>query len=210
MKTDLHNQNAEKIGDIDLKDDIFQVEVNDKVLAQYVYIYLSNQRQGNANTKTKAEVRGGGKKPWKQKGTGRARAGTIRSPIWRGGGVTHGPTSDVNWTRKTTKSFRKSAIKNALSKVAKNESLKVVDTFNFDKEKSLTKQAVDIVSKFGQPKKILFVSGEKDQLLVNSFANLKKAKVLPVNELNPYNILNSGVLVLDQKALEFINQTWGK
>lgn len=209
MKVDLYNQKAEKVGDVELNDSIFNAKVNDKVLAQYVYIYLSNQRQGNANTKDKSEVRGGGKKPFAQKGTGRARAGSTRSPIWKGGGVTHGPTSEVNWTRKTTKSFRKSSIKNALSKVAQNETLRLVKNFEVNSKEALTKQAVDMIKSFGAPKKITLVSGERNEDLINSFSNLKKAQVIAVNELNAYNILNSGMLVLDEKALEFINQTWG-
>ena len=209
MKADLYSQKAKKVGDVELSDSIFNAEVNNKVLAQYVYIYLSNQRQGNANTKDKSEVRGGGKKPFAQKGTGRARAGSTRSPIWSGGGVTHGPTSEVNWKRKTTKSFRKSAIKNALSKLNKESNLKVVDAIEV-KEGNLTKQALDIVKDFGNPKKITIVAGENNKNLINSFSNLKTANVIAANELNAYDILNSGILVIDQKALEFINNNWGK
>lgn len=210
MKADLYNQKAEKVGSVDLSDSVFNAEVNDKVLAQYVYIYRSNQRQSTANTKNKAEVRGGGKKPWKQKGTGRARAGSSRSPIWRGGGVTHGPTADVNWKRKTTKSFRRSAFESAFSKVNKAESVKIVDQFQFDSEKALTKQAIDLVKNFGSPKKLTIVSGENNKDLVNSFSNLDKMNVVFVNELNPYTVLNSGMLLVDQKALEYINKNWSK
>lgn len=210
MKADLYNQKAEKVGSVDLSDSVFNAEVNDKVLAQYIYIYRSNQRQSTANTKNKAEVRGGGKKPWKQKGTGRARAGSSRSPIWRGGGVTHGPTADVNWKRKTTKSFRRSAFESAFSKVNKAESVKIVDQFQFDSEKALTKQAIDLVKNFGSPKKLTIVSGENNKDLVNSFSNLDKMNVVFVNELNPYTVLNSGMLLVDQKALEYINKNWSK
>jgi large subunit ribosomal protein L4 len=210
MKTDLYNQKAEKVGSVDLSESLFNSDVNDKVLAQYVYIYRSNQRQSTANTKNKAEVRGGGKKPWKQKGTGRARAGSSRSPIWRGGGVTHGPTSDVNWKRKTTKSFRRSAFESAFSKVNKADAVKVIDQFQFDSEKALTKQALDLVKSFGAPKKLTIVSGENNKDLINSFSNLDRMNVVFVNELNPYTILNAGMLLVDQKALEYINKNWSK
>src|SRR5690606_3656947 len=145
MKAKVYNQKAEEVKSIELNDLVFNKDVNDKVLAQYTYIYLSNQRQGNANTKDKSEVRGGGKKPWRQKGTGRARAGSSRSPLWRGGGVTFGPTSNVNWKKLTTKAFRKNAMRNALSKVAKENLLKIVDEFKLDADKALTKQAVNII-----------------------------------------------------------------
>lgn len=209
MKADLFNQKGKVVGDIEVRDDIFGKDVNEKVLAQYVYIYLSNQRQGNANTKNKAEVRGGGRKPWRQKGTGRARVGTIRSPIWRGGGVTHGPTSDVNWKKNTTKTFRRSAIANALSKMMKSNFVKFVDSIEVDEKKPLTKQALDIVNAFDNPKKITILTGDlENKSLPKSFSNLEKKSVKAVNELNAYDILNSGVLLIDQKALEFINKTW--
>lgn len=210
MKADLLNQKGKVIESLEINDEIFNSEVNDKVLSQYVYIYLSNQREGNANVKDKSEVSGGGKKPWKQKGTGRARVGSSRSPIWRGGGITHGPTSEVNWKKKTTRSFRKSAIINALSKVQKSNMIKFIDSVAIDSTKPMTKQAIDILKAFETPKKVSIVLGEKNSEVLNSFSNIKNTKVIVANELNAYDVLNSGLLVLDKKAVDYITNTWGK
>ncbi|CAG1771971.1 partial 50S ribosomal protein L4, partial [uncultured bacterium] len=140
MNLPVFNQKAKKIEEIEVNDSVFNAPVNDKVLAQYVYVYLSNQRESNAHTKDRSEVRGGGKKPWKQKGTGRARVGSIRSPIWKGGGVTFGPTNQTNWKRKLTKSFKAAAFRNAFSKLNKAGLLNIIDGFEI-KEPS-TKEAV--------------------------------------------------------------------
>jgi large subunit ribosomal protein L4 len=210
MKADLFNQNAKVIDQVEIDDSVFNSVVNTKVISQYVYTYLSNQRQGNANTKDKSEVSGGGKKPWSQKGTGNARAGSIRSPIWRGGGITHGPTNDVNWRKKTTKKFRKAAIRSAFSQIAKSGMIKVVDTFMIDESKPLTKQAIDTLNSFGNPRKVTLITAEKNVNLLNSFSNINNAKVSLINEINAYDVLNGGMLLIEQKALDYINKNWAK
>ncbi len=209
MKLPVFNQKAKEVSEIEVNDSVFASKVNDKVLAQYVYSYLSNQREGNAQTKGRAEVRGGGKKPWNQKGTGRARAGSIRSPIWRGGGVTFGPTNQVNWKKKTTKSFRASAFRNAFSKLVNEGTLRIVDEVSVDEKKPLTKQAIDLAKNFDKAKKILVVAAEKKPALINSVANLKKSKVVLVSELNVYDLLTGGLVLFEQKALDYTNK-WAK
>jgi large subunit ribosomal protein L4 len=210
MKVDLYNQKAKKVGDVDIKDGLIVEKINPKVISQYVYIYLSNQREGNASTKDKSEVSGGGRKPFKQKGTGRARAGSNRSPIWKGGGVTFGPTSSVNWKRKTTKSFRASAIRNVLSHLITNNQLKVVEKFNVEGAEKLTKSAVEMMKNFGVSKKMLIVTAEKNDTLVNSFANISKSNVTTVQELNAYELLNGGTVLLEKEALDYIEKHWAK
>jgi large subunit ribosomal protein L4 len=209
MKLPVYNQKAKEVGDVEVSDSLFASKINDKVLSQYVFIYLSNQRQSNAHTKNRSEVRGGGKKPWKQKGTGRARVGSNRSPIWRGGGVTFGPTNEVNWKKKTTKSFRASAFRNAFSKLAKEGVLRIIDEIKMDEKKPLTKQALDLQKSFDNAKKITVVTSEKNEVLMNSLSNIKKSRAVLVSELNVYDLLNGGSVLIEQKALDYINR-WAK
>ncbi len=209
MKVDVFNQKNKKVSDIEVKDFTEDGKVNNKVLAQYIYIYQSNQRQGNAQTKDRSQVSGGGKKPFAQKGTGKARAGSIRSPIWRGGGITFGPTTGVNWKKKTTKNFRRSALQNAFSKAFKEDIVKIVDEIKF-KEGGLTKQALDVVQNFGNPKKLMIVTLDKNENVLNAFSNVKNAKIIMVNRLNPYELLASGTVLIEQKALDFINEKFNK
>lgn len=197
---------AKKISEIEVNDSVFNSRVNDKVLAQYIYVYLSNQRESNAQTKDRSQVRGGGKKPWKQKGTGRARVGSIRSPIWKGGGVTFGPTNNTNWKRKLTKSFKASAFRNAFSKLNKEGLINIVDSFEI-KEPS-TKEAVDIQKNFENPKKITIITSKKNENLIKSFSNIKKTNVVMVTEVNVYDLLNGGKVLVEKEALDYINNTW--
>lgn len=206
MNLPVVDQKAKKVSEIEVNESVFNSPVNDKVLAQYVYVYLSNQRESNAQTKDKSEVRGGGKKPWAQKGTGRARAGSSRSPIWRGGGVTFGPTNKTNWKRKLTKSFRASAFRNAFSKLNNAGLLNIVDSLEI-KEPS-TKDAIEIQSSFENPKKMMIVTSKKNENLIKSFSNIKKTKVVLISEVNVYDLLNGGKVLLEKETLDYINNTW--
>lgn len=208
MKIDLYNQKAKKVGDVEVTDSIFGVTVNPKVLSQYLFSYLSNQRQSNASTKDRSEVRGGGKKPWKQKGTGRARAGSNRSPLWKGGGVTFGPTSNVNWKKHMTKSFTAAALRNTFSSLVQNEKLKVVDGFDISGDK-LTKAAVEVKENF-EAKKLTVVTATKKDNVIKSFANVTGAKVVLITDLNAHDLLNGGTVLLEQDCLNFINEKWNK
>lgn len=200
------DQKAKKVSEIEANDNVFNSPVNNKVLAQYVYIYLSNQRQSNAQTKDKSEVRGGGKKPWAQKGTGRARAGSSRSPLWKGGGVTFGPSNQTNWKKKLTKSFKAAAFRSAFSKLNKEGLLNVVETIEM-KEPS-TKEALNIRNSFDNPKKMMIVTSKKNENLIKSFSNVEKARVVLVSEMNVYDLLNAGKVLLEKDTLDYINNTW--
>lgn len=205
MKLDIYSQTGKKsTKQADVADQVFGAEVNKDLLSQYVFIYLSNQREAVAHTKDRADVSGGGKKPHAQKGTGRARAGSNRSPIWRHGGVTFGPLNERNWKKSLNKKMRKQALCSAVSMMVKEDKVKVVDTIKLDNEK-LTKQAIELVSNFGNPKKVTLVAAEVNKDLLKAFANLPKAKVALVSELNAYDVLNAGELIFMQDALPFTN-----
>lgn len=206
MNLPVVDQKAKKVSEVEVNESVFNSAVNDNVLAQYVYVYLSNQRESNAQTKDRSEVRGGGKKPWAQKGTGRARAGSSRSPIWRGGGVTFGPTNKTNWKRKLTKSFKAAAFRNAFSKLNKAGLISIVDTLDI-KEPS-TKDAIEIQTNFESPKKMMIVTSKKNENLIKSFSNIKKTKVVLISEVNVYDLLNGGKVLLEKETLDYINNTW--
>lgn len=208
MKVDLYNQNAKKIDKkVDLPDEIFNSEVNEYILSQSVYVYLNNQRESNAHTKDRSEVSGGGKKPWRQKGTGRARAGSSRSPIWKGGGVTFGPTNSRNFKKKLTKNSRMIAFRSSLSKLNSQDLICVVDKIDLNDSK-LTSQASAIVSNF-ETEKITIVAPTVDKKLINAFANIANSNVVYVKELSVYDILNSGKLIILEESLDYISRNWG-
>lgn len=210
MKTKLFNQKGKELEDIEVSETVFNAKVSEKVLSQYVYIYLSNQREGNANVKDKSEVSGGGKKPYNQKGTGRARAGSNRSPIWRKGGVAHGPTNEVNYKLKTTKNFRKAAMQSAFTKVAQSGNLKFVDEISFDEKKGLTKQGLEVLNAFENPKKLLVIGSNLGKSVQMAFSNIKNVIVLPVTKINPYELLRGGTVLVHKAALEYITKNWEK
>ncbi|MDQ6984972.1 MAG: 50S ribosomal protein L4 [Candidatus Dojkabacteria bacterium] len=209
MKVAVYNQKGVELEKMDIDDSVFGVEVNDKVISQYVYSYLSNQRQSNAHTKDRSEVRGGGAKPWRQKGTGRARFGSSRNPIWRKGGVAFGPTNERNWKKKMNKSFLKSAMRNALSSKLATD-MKVVDSIVIDEKSPMTKQALEVKSAFENPNKMTIITAEVNKTLINSFSNIQKSHVRFIGELNAYDILNGGLIVIEKEAVELLNKKLSK
>lgn len=203
MKVTVFDLKGKETKKIDLDGSVFNAEANEKVISQYVYAYLANQRQANAHTKDRSEVRGGGRKPWRQKGTGRARFGSSRNPIWRKGGVTFGPRNNRNWKKALNRKFVKSAMRSALSSLG-SDNLKVIIPITFDDKKPLTKQALEIVEAFGYPSKITIVTNEKNEVLLKACANLSSVKATRVQELNAYDILNSGMLMLDEESIKIL------
>jgi len=145
MNYPLYNQNADKVGSVSLPDKVFGLPMNEDLLQQVVISQMSNKRQNIAHTKERGDVRGGGKKPWKQKGTGRARHGSIRSPIWKGGGVTFGPRNDKNFKKKINKKMAHKALLVALSSKVKDKELIIIDGLNFDNWK--TKEMAGVINK---------------------------------------------------------------
>lgn len=199
------DKTGKKVSDIELKDEIFAIEPNKSAMHLVVVNYLANQRQGAQSTLTRSEVSGGGKKPWKQKGTGRARQGSTRAPQWTHGGIALGPKPrdygfDVN------KKVRRLAMKSALSsKVAADEMI-VVDDFSMDAIK--TKEMANILSAVKAGKKTLIVLPEKNDVLYKSARNIEGTNVSLVNTLNVYDILNCNTIVVLKDAVAKIEEVY--
>ncbi len=191
---------------IELADDIFGIEPNDHAIYLAVKAYLANQRQGTHKAKERGEVRGGGKKPWKQKGRGGARAGTTRSPLWIGGGTIFGPRPR-DYRQNLTKKVKKLARKSALSYKVKDEQLMIVEDFNFEKPK--TKEFIGILDALKiNGKKVLLLTNETSETIYKSGRNIQKVKVLEAAKASTYDILNNQVLVLQKSAVDVINKTF--
>ena len=199
------DKTGKKVSDIELKDEIFAIEPNKSAMHLVVVNYLANQRQGTQSTLTRSEVSGGGRKPWKQKGTGRARQGSTRAPQWTHGGIALGPKPrdygfDVN------KKVRRLAMKSALSsKVAADEMIVVVD-FSMDAIK--TKEMANILSAVKAGKKTLIVLPEKNDVLYKSARNIEGTNVSLVNTLNVYDILNCNTIVVLKDAVAKIEEVY--
>ena len=191
------NSLAEKVGEIDLNDALFSVEVNTGILHEVVCMQRANQRSGNACTKTRGEVSGGGAKPWRQKGTGRARAGSRTSPVWRGGGTVFGP-KPRDYSYSLPKKVRRLALKMALSARNQEGNLVVVDQISLEQAK--TREFVKVMDNF-KFDNCLVVTGEMDEKLGLSARNAVGYKVLPVAGLNVMDILKHSKLMLVQTSL---------
>ncbi len=194
------NQLGEKVGEIELSDEVFSVEVKEHLLHDVVRMQLANRRSANPVTKTRAMVSGGGRKPYRQKGTGRARQGTIRAVQFRGGGVAFGPNGR-KYTIRLNKKVRRAALKSALTLRLASDDLIVVDDIRMERPK--TKQFVEVAEKLSA-RRALYVVGELDDAVALSARNLQALKVLPVAGLNVYDILKYPRLVLTAPAVEKI------
>lgn len=197
-KAALYNIEGKQIGDIDLKDEIFAVEISNAALHMTVKNFLANQRQGTQSTKTRTEVRGGGAKPWKQKGTGRARQGSIRAPQWTGGGVALGP-KPRDYRYALNKKTRRLALKSALTAKVNDNEIMVIDSLKMDEIK--TKKFVEIMKNLKIEKKAFFVTGEKEANLIASANNIPDVKTAIVDTINTYDILNHDILVIEKSAV---------
>uniref|UniRef100_A0A7C3V8U6 Large ribosomal subunit protein uL4 n=1 Tax=Desulfobacca acetoxidans TaxID=60893 RepID=A0A7C3V8U6_9BACT len=197
---DVYNINKEKVGEVDLKDDIFGVEVKPYLLHEVVVWQQACRRKGTASTKTRGEVSGGGRKPWRQKGTGRARAGSTRSPLWRGGGTVFGP-KPRSYAYTLPKKVRRAALKMALSSKLANGQLVVLEDYPFDAPK--TKEFIQVMKNFNL-EKTLFITLDSHKTLELSARNVPYVQVLPSAGLNVYDILRYDHLVLLSPAVAAI------
>lgn len=193
MKVAVYNQKLEPVKEIELPEELFNQELNPDLIHQVVYVLRSNQRRSIANTKTRAEVSGGGKKPWRQKGLGRARHGSIRSPIWVGGGVAHGPRKEKSYERKINKKMKRKALLQLLSaKLKQNRFLILAGELNLTEPK--TKQAEnylkEILKNGKKPKRALLVNDFSSPEQARAFYNLDYLKVIPVKNLNVLDLVN--------------------
>nr|WP_321464843.1 50S ribosomal protein L4 [uncultured Desulfobulbus sp.] len=196
------NTQAEKVGEVELNDSVFNVEVNTGILHEVVCMQRANRRSGNACTKTRGEVRGGGAKPWRQKGTGRARAGSRTSPVWRGGGTVFGP-KPRDYSYSMPKKVKRLALKMALSARNQEGNLVVVDKFELPEIK--TKNFVQVMHTFQFDNCLVVTEGVDDQISLSS-RNAVGYTVLPVEGLNVYDILKHSKLMLIQSSLAKIEE----
>lgn len=205
MKKEILNIDGKASGKkIDLPDEIFGIEPNDHAIYLDVKAHLANKRQGTHKAKERSEVRGGGKKPWKQKGRGGSRAGTSRSPLWVGGGTIFGPRPR-NYRQNLPKKLKKLARKSALSYKVKDDQLILVDDFNFENPK--TKEFVNILNALNlSGKKVLLLTNGNNESVYKAGRNVSKVKILEAEKASTYDILNNQVLVIQKSALETISK----
>ncbi|KEH96651.1 50S ribosomal protein L4 [Clostridium massiliodielmoense] len=201
---DLYNREGQKVGDLQLADTVFAVEVNEDVLHQVVVAQLANKRQGNQSAKTRAEVSGGGKKPWRQKGTGRARQGSIRAPQWIHGGVVFAP-KPRDYKMSIPKSMRRVAMKSALTSKVNEKELVVLESLELDAPK--TKEMVKMINAF-EGKKPLIVVPESNEVIYKSVRNIEGATVVPVNNINVYDILKHDKFIITKEAVSKIEEVY--
>ena len=202
-KIKVKNLQNENIKDLTLNDTVWNIEVNDLVLKKAIDLQLAATRQGTAKTKTRAEVSGGGRKPWKQKGTGRARQGSIRAVQWRGGGIAFGVTPR-DYTFKMNKKERVLALKSALTHKVTDKELVVLDNVNLPTLK--TKDFTNIYQALKLNGKVLFVTAEDNENLFMATRNIDYAYVILANEINVYDIVNSDIMICDESAVKAIEE----
>lgn len=193
---------------ITLDKSVFGVEINQTLIRQALHVHQNNQRQRTAHTKTRSEKRGGGAKPWRQKGTGRARAGSSRSPIWRGGGVAFGPRNEGDSSKKLSKKMRKSAIKSVFSFLASENRIVILPDPVFKKDR-LTKQFHTILFNSGYEGKILVLHAGNDNKLYFGGRNIPGVGVTTTNEVSIHDLLSASWVIILDSALEDISQKWG-
>jgi len=187
MKIDLYTQAGQKKGTADASDAIFGTKINEELIRLAVIRQLANARQAGAHVKHRGEVRGGGRKPWRQKGTGRARFGSSRNPIWRSGGVAFGPRNTRNYTLNMPKKARRAALFSCLSQKAADKQVFALETYVAKEPK--TKEFAQLVEKLPEGRSLLVVLGEKNEVLEKSARNLPNVKTILVNYLNPHDLL---------------------
>jgi len=207
MQTDIYNQQGEKTGQMELPASVFGVKVVSDLLHQVVVCQQANRRQGTANTKGRGEVSGGGKKPWRQKGTGRARHGSTRSPIWKGGGVAFGPTSQKVYKKKIPKTMAKKAILMTLSAKAQKNLLIVVDDLKIAERK--TKLVAKILSNLPSKGKTALVALENyNPAFVAAIRNIPKAGVTQIKDFNALDLLSSMYLIIEKTGIDFLEKKY--
>ncbi|WP_394239326.1 50S ribosomal protein L4 [Niallia oryzisoli] len=202
-KVDLFSQNGSKVSEIELNESVFGIEPNQHVLFEAVVMQRASLRQGTHKTKIRSEVAGGGRKPWRQKGTGRARQGSIRSPQWRGGGTVFGPVPR-SYSYKLPKKVRRLAIKSALSSKVLDENLVVLETLVFDAPK--TKDFKGVLNALSVNSKALIVTADLDENVALSARNIPGVTVLTANGINVLDVLNHDKLIMTKAAVEKVEE----
>jgi large subunit ribosomal protein L4 len=196
---EIKDKNNNIVGKINLKDEVFGLQTKPAVLHEGVKNFLANQRQGTHATKTRGLIRGGGRKPWKQKHTGRARAGSNRSPLWRGGGTTFGP-QPRDYSYNPPKKVKRLAVKTALSLKMAEGAITVIDGFSMDQPK--TKDMIATLKNLGlEGERILIITPQRDAVVTLSARNIPGVKVVRISDLNPYDVMISGRLLMTEEAV---------
>ena len=203
-KTALLSLKGEKIKDIKLNDDVWGITPNDQVIYEHINLTMANARQGSHKVKTRSEVSGGGRKPWRQKGTGNARQGSTRAPHWVGGGVVFGPSSDRNYTKKMNKKERRLALKSALTYKAKANEIVVIE--KFDAETNKTKDMFKLLDGLKLSGKLLIVTTELTENAILATRNIDSIKLILANEINTYDVLYCDKLVITEDALKYVEE----
>lgn len=202
-KLSINNLKGEKVSDITLNSEVFGIEVNELAMKKMVRLQLNASRQGTAKAKTRSEVSGGGRKPWKQKGTGRARQGSIRAAQWRKGGIVFGPTPR-DYSFKINRKERVLALKSALVNKLNEKKLMVIDNLKLDNFK--TKTGVELLNNLKLDGKVLFVASEEAENLYMATRNLNNVLVLFPDEINVYDILNADYVVFDETSIKMVEE----
>jgi len=197
-KVQILDQTGKKTKEINVPEDVLSYPVKEHLIYEAVVNYRANQRRGTASTKTRAEVKGGGRKPWKQKGTGRAGAGSTRSPLWRSGGITFGP-KPRDYSYKMPRKAKRNALKSALAMKFAEKQIMVMDSLKFKEPK--TKEGLSFLKKF-KIESALVIDNQENRNLFLSLRNIQKVKVVDFNQVNIYDVLNHKSLVFTQKAFE--------
>lgn len=213
IKVKVYNQSAVKVKDLDLSSEIFAVKANIDLLHQAIVTQQANERQVLAHTKDRSEVRGGGKKPWKQKGTGRARVGSSRSPIWIGGGVTFGPTKDRNFSKKLNKKMKQKAIMMALSDKLEQASLIILESLEMKDFK--TKQFITLLQAFEKEvlpvrRSLLIINDSKDAKVFYSGRNLKGVDIINPENINIVDLLSHRQIIMTEEGIKALEKQYGK
>ncbi len=203
----LYNMKASEVGNLELPDALFNTEYNEAVIHQAVVSRLANERQGTKSTLTRSEVRGGGAKPWRQKGTGRARQGSIRSPQWVKGGVVFAPKSR-DFSKKMNVKAKQVALFSALSQKIRDDEVIFIDEIKVDAPK--TKEMAAFLKAFNIEKTLLVVMDNSDEAVLRACANLKKVSTLPANQINTYDVVKNAKIVISKKAVEQIQEDYGE
>ncbi|QHX37013.1 50S ribosomal protein L4 [Spiroplasma sp. BIUS-1] len=207
MKAQVLDVKGTSLKEITLNDKVWGIEPHQQAIFDTVVSQQAALRQGTRKTKTRAEVRGGGRKPWRQKGTGRARQGSIRAPQWRGGGIVFGPTPNINYKKAVNKKVRQLAIRSALSIKAKEANLVILDKFAFSKPS--TKEMLSVMKNIKvEEQKTLIVTKEHEELVVKSAGNIPGVKTLDFQKMNIFDLLNATKLVVTEETINKIEEVY--
>lgn len=204
-KVALYDMSGAQVGELELNDKVFGIEPNEAVMSDFVRMQLANKRVGTSSTKTRAEVSGGGKKPWRQKGTGRARVGSTRNPVWTGGGVVFGP-KPRDYSYRLPRKVRRLAMKSALSSKVLDNNIIVVDELKFDEPK--TRLMVETLQSLNSGKKTLVVTADGDANVTKSARNIPGVKPLRVDFINVYDLLKYDTLLITRDAVARVEEVY--